>query len=103
MASTKTTTYKKGTPLVVTTAHRGVFFGYFAAVTEDHKRITLTKARNCLYWTSTLHGFIGLATTGPNSKCRVGPAADQLELLDVTAIMQCSNDAVEAWEKAPWS
>ena len=90
---------EKQRPVVVTTAHRGVFFGYLAS--QDGTTVHLTKARNCVYWSAKLRGFVGLAATGPDSDCRIGPAAD-MELSDVTAVLDCSPEAVEKWEAQPW-
>lgn len=85
--------------VVVTTAHRGVFFGYLDG--DAGETVKLKKARLCIYWSADLRGFMGLASFGPSGNCRIGPAAD-IELRNVTAIVECSNEAVYAWEKAPW-
>lgn len=85
--------------VLVTTKHRGVFFGY--ASETDGETIKLRRARNCLYWPANNRGFIGLASTGPVSGARVGPAAD-IELRDITCVAECTDDAVKAWEEAPW-
>ena len=87
-------------PVVVTTIHKGVFFGYLVDRTDTTVR--LERARNCLYWSKEVKGFLGLAYTGPNSACRIGPPAT-IELMNVTCIADASNAAVVAWEKAPWS
>ena len=86
--------------VLVTTSHKGVFFGY----AKDTKGavIKLRAARNCIYWPTDQKGFLGLASTGPVSGARVGPAAD-LELRDITSVAVCTPASVEAWEKAPWS
>lgn len=86
-------------PVLVTTAHRGVFFGY--ATDTDGAIIKLRAARNCLYWPTENKGFLGLASMGPVKGARVGPAAD-LELRDITAVAECTTAAVTAWEAAPW-
>lgn len=86
--------------VVITTKHRGVFFGY--AEDTSGEVISLRAARNCIYWSSDVRGFMGLAATGPTSTCRVGPAAD-IELRDITSVMTCSPEATAAWEKSPWS
>jgi len=88
-------------PVLVTTAHRGVFFGY---TTEEGtpKTMQLTRARNCLYWSADVKGFVGLAVTGPSASCRIGPAAD-IGLRDITSVTEVSGDAVAKWEAAPWS
>jgi len=96
MAARKPTTR----PVLVTTAHRGVFFGY--AVHTSGTTIKLGRARCCLYWTEATHGFLGLASDGPGAGCRVGPAAD-IELRDVTSVVEVTPAAVTKWEAAPWS
>ena len=98
----KKTSTKKPTarPVIVTTAHRGVFFGY--ARNTSGESISLERGRNCLYWDVGVKGFVGLASAGPNGKCRVGPPAD-MELRGITAVLEVSEQAVKAWEAAPWS
>ena len=86
--------------LVVTTQHRGVFFGY-GEPTAD-KTIRLEKVRMCVYWSAGLKGVLGLAVTGPKADCKVGPAIPAMTLQDVTGVMECTPEAVEAWEKGPW-
>lgn len=90
----------KERPVLVTTAHRGVFFGY--AAETGGASIKLSRARNCLYWDIATKGFLGLASTGPTKGCRVGPAAD-VELRDITCVAECTPAAAKAWEAAPWS
>lgn len=85
--------------VLVTTTHRGVFFGY--AEETSGPMIKLKRARLCVYWTADLRGFMGLASHGPSSNCKIGPAAD-IELRDITSVTEVSPAAVEQWEKAPW-
>lgn len=86
--------------VLVTTAHKGVFFGY--ATKTDGTTITLRAARCCIYWPRGNKGFLGLASMGPIGGARVGPAVD-VELRDITCVAECTAVAVEAWEKAPWN
>lgn len=86
--------------VLVTTAHRGVFFGYTDDTSGDI--INLRAARNCLYWPTEQKGFLGLAASGPVKGSRIGPAAD-LDLRDITSVAACTPEAVAAWEAAPWS
>ena len=86
--------------VLVTTAHRGVFFGY--AAKTDGATIKLRSARNCVYWPAANKGFLGLANMGPVSGARVGPPAD-IELRDITCVADITEAAVSAWEKAPWN
>ena len=89
----------KERPVVVTTAHRGVFFGY--ATDTDGETIKLTRSRLCVYWSSDVRGFMGLAANGPTNGCKIGPPAD-ITLRNITAVLEVSPAAVEQWEKAPW-
>ena len=94
-------TSKTQIPLVVTTAHKGVFFGY--GTPTEKKTIRLVNARMCVSWSSDVKGVVGLAANGPSKGCRVGPAAPAITLGDVTAIMECSEKATAAWNSEPWN
>jgi hypothetical protein len=98
---TRTPRQKMEKPVLVTTAHRGVFFGY--TNDPDGETITLTRARNCLYWTADVKGFLGLCITGPTAGCRIGPAAPSITLRNITCVADVTPEAVKAWEVAPWS
>jgi hypothetical protein len=86
-------------PVLVTTEHRGVFFGY--TTDGSGSSVQLRRARLCIYWSADLRGFMGLATQGPNANCRIGPPADIL-LHGVTSVTDVSEAAVKAWESNPW-
>jgi len=92
----------KRVPVLVTTIHRGVFFGYATAPVKD-KSITIEDGRNCIYWSADVKGFLGLAATGPSSSCKVGPKVPKLTLTDVTSVAEITPAATEKWEAAPWS
>lgn len=91
---------KKERAVLVTTAHKGVFFGYANETSGDV--IKLRAARLCVYWSADLRGFMGLASHGPSSLCKIGPAAD-IELRDITSVVEVSPEAITKWEKSPWS
>lgn len=97
---TTATPAPQGRPVVVTTAHRGVFFG--CADDTDGETITLRGGRCCVYWSADVRGFMGLAATGPTKGCRIGPPAT-ITLCAITAVLECTPAAVEAWERAPWA
>jgi hypothetical protein len=86
--------------VIVTTAHRGVFFGY--ATDTDGETIELRAARLCVYWSADMKGFMGLAATGPSATCRIGPPAD-ITLRNITAVLEVSDNAVKAWERDVWN
>ena len=92
---------KNGRPVVVTTVHRGVFFGYATDTTGDV--IRLERARNCTYWSADLRGFMGLAAGGPTRGCKIGPSVPAIELRNITAVLECSPEAATAWESGPWA
>ncbi len=85
--------------VLVTTAHKGVFFGYSSET--GGPKIKLRDGRLCVYWSTDLKGFMGLASHGPSSACRIGPPAD-IELRDITAVVEVSKQAEEKWKAAPW-
>lgn len=86
--------------VLVTTEHRGVFFGIMNQ--DDGKTVTLKNARNCIYWSRDTKGFLGLAATGPGLDCRIGPSVPSIKLDKVTAIVACTDEAVKRWESEPW-
>ena len=92
----------KSKPVVVTTEHKGVFFGYQSRPLSGGV-VTLTQARNCLYWSADVKGFMGLAATGPSKSCRVGPEVPAIELTAVTSVIDATPEAAQRWSAAPWA
>jgi len=90
----------KERPVLVTTEHRGVFFGY-AKDTSD-STVHLRAGRLCVYWSADVKGFMGLASAGPTEGCRIGPAAD-IEVRGVTSVTEVTAEAAARWEQAPWA
>lgn len=95
--NSKSTTKER--PVLVTTAHRGVFFGY--AKKTDGETIKLARARLCVYWSSDCKGFMGLAANGPTKSCKIGPPAD-IELRNITSVSEVTADAEKAWLAGAW-
>lgn len=87
-------------PVLVTTEFRGVFFGYVENDKKLPEEITLTDARNCIYWSSDCKGFLGLAAGGPTSSCNIGAGVKELTLWKITSVTPVEKKAVKAWEKA---
>ena len=91
--------------VLVTTEHRGVFFGYLTQQQLDENQVNplrLENARNLVYWSSDCHGFLGLTNQGPNKNCKVGPKCPEILLYKITSISKCTEEAVIAWESEPW-
>ena len=87
----------KERPVIVTTAHRGVFFGY--ATDTAGETVSLKRSRLCIYWAADLRGFMGLAASGPNSSCKIGPPAD-ITLRSITAVVEVTPQAEAKWNSA---
>jgi len=85
--------------VVVTTKHKGVFFGYAEDV--EGETIFLRASRLCLYWSEEVKGFGGLGVTGPIGSSRVGPPID-IQLRDITSVVFCTPEATKKWEEGPW-
>lgn len=84
-------------PVLVTTAHKGVFAGL---VPEDAdlsaKTLALKDARMAIYW-GTTRGVMELAHTGPTPSSRISLPADIPVLHDVTAVFAITPEAWAKW------
>lgn len=89
--------------VLITTIHRGVFFGYVNPDDLYKDVIEVERMRCCVSWAVSTKGFLGLATYGPNKESRVGPAPPRAILRGVTSVAECTPEAVKAWEAAPWN
>lgn len=85
-------------PVLVTTAHRGVFAGL---IDDDQdltaKAMPLRQARMAIYW-GTTKGVMQLADTGPTSSSRIGAPADIPMLHDITALFTIKDEAWAKWQ-----
>lgn len=100
LSKMKKATVTDDRPVLVTTKHRGVFFGF--ACETSGETIKLRRGRLCIYWSADLHGFMGLASVGPNKNCKIGPPVD-IEVRDITAVVEVTPEAAAKWESGPWS
>lgn len=88
---------KKTRPVIVTTEHRGVFFGY--AGDTGGAEIKLDNARMAIAF-GTTRGILELAETGPTSRSKISARAPSIDVRKVTAVIEVSPAAVEKWEAA---
>ena len=86
--------------VLVTTEFRGVFYGEVKDKSKLPKEIILANARNCIYWSSDVGGFLGLAKVGPSSGCRIGKQVSKLTLYKITSVTPVAEEAIKKWEKA---
>ena len=89
----------KNKAVLVTTEFRGVFFGFVKDDKDLPNKITLTKVRNCIYWHSSIGGFLGLASVGPNENCKIGAEVPEITLYKVTSVSPVTDGAVEKWTR----
>lgn len=87
--------------VVVTTAHRGVFFGRLAAgQVGNESALTLEGCRNVIQWKGG-KGFLSLPATGPAAGSKIGATAPRVLLHAVTSVSECSPAAAAAFEAWP--
>ena len=86
--------------VLITTKHRGVFFGY-VPIDQDMtvRTMALKEARCAIRW-ATKTGVAELAEIGPNKNSRIGAKADIESIHDITAIWAVTDKAVKAWNAA---
>lgn len=89
---------KKG--VLVTTEFRGVFFGHLKDGSKLPNEVTLTEARNCIYWSTSVGGFLGLAANGPDGNCKIGVVVPELTLYKVTSVAPVTPEAEKKWLSA---
>lgn len=86
-------------PVLVTTAHRGVFAGEIADDQDlGAKSLPLKNARMAIYW-GTKRGVMELCETGPTSSSKISAPADIPMLHDITAVFAITPDAWAKWIK----
>ena len=91
---------KKRAVVVLSTPHY-IFFGW-TADSFIEPVIHLERARNCAYYTPSTKGIGGLAASGPDALCRIGPEIPLVALHGVTCVLLATDKAVKAWETAQW-
>ena len=83
--------------VILTTEHRGVFFGYVEDDTDLTKTtLGLKDARMAIRW-RTSKGIAELAEIGPNSNSLVGSKADVPVIHKITAVFLVTKEAEEKW------
>lgn len=84
--------------ILITTAHRGVWFAQVDPSTDLSLR-TLTGLKKCrmaIYW-NTKKGLQELAAIGPNSGSKISVASGIEVIHDVTAIFEVTDEAAKVW------
>ena len=85
-------------PVIVTTKHRGVFFGHLNSdQNETNNSLVLTDCRNVIHWSADTKGFLGLASDGPGSGSKIGATAPRVLIHDITSLADCTEKASKAF------
>lgn len=87
--------------IVCSTSFAGIFFGKvkeYIAVPGVGATITLTEARQCLYWEEVVGGYVGLAVIGPSKGSKLGTIVAEITLHTVTSDMPATRQAIAAWK-----
>ena len=84
--------------VLITTKHRGVFFGRVENGTDirETKLEDIKDARMAIRW-GTTNGVMQLAESGPTDQTKVGAAATISVLHDITAVFEVSSEAEAKW------
>jgi hypothetical protein len=86
------------TPVLVTTAHRGVFGGLIPADQDlTVKQMPLKEGRMAIRW-GTTKGLMELCDSGPTASSKISAPADIPMLHDITAVFAISDKAWEKWQ-----
>ena len=94
-------TSKSERPVLVTTSHRGVFVGYTSDA-PDAETITLKRARMVVYYSADTRSVLGIASRGPQRGSRVSAPVPSITLRAITAVVDATPEAAEAWERELW-
>jgi len=95
---------KEDIGVVVLTKTNGVYFGYISELSiPDNRTIGLSGVRIAVYWPEATRGIVGLAATGPGSGSKITAAAPYAIIADVQTILQCTDGAINQWEKGIWN
>lgn len=86
--------------ILVTTQHRGVFFGYVEDSADVTKTTLALKGARCAIRWNTTKGIAELAEDGPNPNSKIGATADIEALHDITGVWSVTEKAEKSWTTA---
>lgn len=90
-------TTKKKRHVIITTEYRGVYFGEIQK--QDGRECILRNARMAIRW-GTTRGVDQLASTGPTGSSKLGATAAKVWLCGITSVVDCTQEAIDAWNAA---
>ncbi len=93
---------KPGTPVVVTSTTRDIWFGYAVQVGDV---TVLDRARHCYYYAAPNgpdKGIGSLASVGPTAGSKIGGSVRRVTIRNTSGVLECDEKAVAAWESSTW-
>ena len=85
--------------VIITTEHRGVFYGFIENDQDVNARtMPLKNAKMAIKW-GTDKGVMQLARTGPTNRSKISAEADIPALHDITAVFVVTEEAQKQWNK----
>lgn len=88
------------TPVIVTTAERGIYFGYMQTDAQAPAKVELDNARVIVEWDTGDKGFLFMAVNGPATIATVSVAVPTLTVFGVTSIAACTPEGAAAFDAA---
>jgi small nuclear ribonucleoprotein (snRNP)-like protein len=89
---------KNSKSVIVTTEHRGVFYGKLKSYDEDRRAAVLDNALMIIHF-GTTQGLFQLAATGPTASSRLSAIAPSVRLEKTVSIIGVSAAAEESWTR----
>ena len=86
--------------VLVTTVHRGVFYGLVPSRQDMNAKTMALKSARCAIRWGTTTGIAELASVGPGPNSKIGATADIAALHDITAVWVVSDAARDKWARA---
>ena len=67
-------------------------------------KVTLIAARHCYYYATPSggKGVGSLAVSGPAPGSKIGATVKRVTMVACCGLLECSGDAIAAWERATW-
>lgn len=92
-------------PVLILDIHRGVYFGYLVETRYNERTVVLENARQAFSFMCLgkdgEKGVYALATSGPQDGSKISPRINMI-VHDVAKIIDCTDVAIQAWEKQIW-
>ena len=87
--------------LLLWTSRRELWMGLTTAPL-DARDMELTHVRQCIRFSGTHKGVLGLCVVGPDDQCRVSPPVARMFIREIDWACEVQPSALAGWERQPW-